>query len=381
MKKIITLVVAFAFTFCSYAQFVVSENGSTDIKTSYLPSYGLQVSNNNVGFKAGIGANAGWSYGAYGSVQKKTTSQNVGLAGFSCLKSTSPTDRGRAYGVFGEASVAQNGGLYGVFARLGNGRWGAALYATVTPSDDGNLLLGRYAGYFNGGVYISQNLDVVGQATISTLLVGSFSSNSSTLPTNIVEDDGVLDKLSAINAIAYEGNNGLISENTENSLQNVMNVSMNSCEQSRKHYSLPANQVEEMFPELVYTKENGEKLINYTELIPLLIQSIAELRGEIRALKENCSIRTLGEQINACDARKISSARNDIKFKVPNNLTEAMLVIYDANGKKVYSKALSQEEMQNTSLPVSSLQSGTYICKLISNGNVISTQKILLNNQ
>ena len=50
-------------------------------------------------------------------------------------------------------------------------------------------------------------------------------------------------------------------------------------------YGMLAQEVEKVFPELVVTDDEGKKLINYTELIPMLINAVQDLSAEIKALK------------------------------------------------------------------------------------------------
>ena len=58
----------------------------------------------------------------------------------------------------------------------------------------------------------------------------------------------------------------------------------NAKELQGTHYGLLAQEVKEIFPELVY--ERGEQLsINYIELIPLLIKQVQELSMEVEELK------------------------------------------------------------------------------------------------
>lgn len=48
-------------------------------------------------------------------------------------------------------------------------------------------------------------------------------------------------------------------------------------ETSRASYGLAADQVREVFPELVIEDEHGDPCINYVEMVPLLVQTIKEL--------------------------------------------------------------------------------------------------------
>ena len=47
-----------------------------------------------------------------------------------------------------------------------------------------------------------------------------------------------------------------------------------------------AQEVEEVLPEIVTTRDNGYKAVKYEKLVPLLIESIKELKAEIEELKK-----------------------------------------------------------------------------------------------
>ena len=53
-----------------------------------------------------------------------------------------------------------------------------------------------------------------------------------------------------------------------------------------KDYGVIAQEIEEILPELVTTKENGYKAVKYDKLVSLLIEGIKELSSEIKELKE-----------------------------------------------------------------------------------------------
>jgi hypothetical protein len=54
----------------------------------------------------------------------------------------------------------------------------------------------------------------------------------------------------------------------------------------KRHYGLVAQELQEIFPDLVYTGDDGYLSVNYMELIPVLIQSIKEQNGQIEQLRE-----------------------------------------------------------------------------------------------
>ena len=46
-----------------------------------------------------------------------------------------------------------------------------------------------------------------------------------------------------------------------------------------------AQEIEEVLPEVVQTRDNGYKAVKYEKIVPLLIEAIKELKQEIEELK------------------------------------------------------------------------------------------------
>lgn len=55
---------------------------------------------------------------------------------------------------------------------------------------------------------------------------------------------------------------------------------------NRRHIGFIAQELEEVFPEIVYTDEKGYKSIHYTALIPVMVAALKEQQAEIEALNE-----------------------------------------------------------------------------------------------
>ena len=46
-----------------------------------------------------------------------------------------------------------------------------------------------------------------------------------------------------------------------------------------------AQEIEEVLPNLVYTDDEGRKLVDYTAIIPILIDAVKSLQQEVETLK------------------------------------------------------------------------------------------------
>ncbi len=59
------------------------------------------------------------------------------------------------------------------------------------------------------------------------------------------------------------------------------------------HYGFIAQEIEQVYPELVKKSELGYKRVNYVELIPLLVSKIQYMQNEINELKELLGIKNI----------------------------------------------------------------------------------------
>ena len=96
------------------------------------------------------------------------------------------------------------------------------------------------------------------------------------LKTNITDLPSMKQKLSLLRPVSYN----LKASSDENSGNSDLS------KEDLLQYGLIAQEVREIFPEIVVENENGELGIMYTELITVIIQVIKDQQGEIDQLKQ-----------------------------------------------------------------------------------------------
>ena len=393
MKKIYSLLVCLAFSGPSMAQLYVTHDGGTDVKNLsakkiYANPQDTATSTGTKTVIAGELINSKYGYA-------------IGLSGYAASTLSNYSITRHAIGVKGQATKASgmNFGVYGYLPAAGSGylNYGAGIYGTTNSTL--KTLSGRYAGYFDGYVGIYGNMSVSG--TINGVVISRGTSNNDSRSAAITDETSseVTNSLSALRLSSFYFDQP---EDTRvafepNEQDNENNVSRNNSQQdpdemrvfSRKHYALNANQLEEVFPDLVYENEDGSKSINYVEMVPILVQAINELQSQVNELKggqEGSVKKATG--INAAESvRLLSLSQNkpnpfstqtDIEVSVPETVQTAFLYVYDLQGKKVQQVDITARGKQTVKLDAADLAEGMYLYSLIADGKVVETRRMIV---
>ena len=168
-------------------------------------------------------------------------------------------------------------------------------------------------------------------------------------------------------------------------------------EKKRKKAGFIAQELEEIFPEAVYTLPNGKKAIAYSEIIPLLVEAIKEQQNEIDELKQAKSIQARSTISDADEQSDVNSLLDEklkaklysnipnpfkeqttISFFIPETSSRASIHIYNLQGKQI--KQLNIESRGNGSVTINGyeLTPGMYMYSLIVDGQEVDTKKMIL---
>ena len=157
----------------------------------------------------------------------------------------------------------------------------ASAWVDTQPMPDMNLYYPKAGGTINGDVSIQLTLNVVGntlvQGNISSLGdIIAYSSSDIRLKDNISVIKSPLEKISKISGVSFNWND-----------------KQSAYEAGKKDYGVIAQEVEEVLPELVTTRENGYKAVRYEKIVSLLIEAtkaqqtqIEDLRNQVNELTQ-----------------------------------------------------------------------------------------------
>lgn len=163
-----------------------------------------------------------------------------------------------------------NGNLY-----IGTNKNSFSLFTPkITFKQNGNMGISTVAP--------SYKLDVNGTARVTNLL----QSSDMHLKKDIQTAANSLEKISQLRGVSFKWNH-LAHENEKPTITSFGEDVTFSVEapDEREHFGLIAQEIENVFPEMVYTDENGMKSIAYFQLISPMIESIKDLNREKNLLK------------------------------------------------------------------------------------------------
>lgn len=299
-----------------------------------------------------------------------------------------------AKGIYGEANSARNpinigGDFMGLDGRKAS--WGVR---GIGQTADGYEAVGgwfsacgpqRNVGVFatacNGGApcYAAE---FAGDALIN----GVYYPSDKRVKQNIEPIVGALDLLQKIQPKTYQFNT---------TVYPGLNLPANTLQ-----YGVISQELEQVLPSLVkeapipdgkngFLKETI-KAVNYTELIPILIQAIKDQQAQIETLSATIAgqkatdFKAATTQSGGYLAQNVPnpfSASTVIKYELPTGAQKSYIGVYDMNGKELRLFPLSPEKTGSVTIQGNELMPGMYLYSLIVDGNYFDSKKMILTSR
>lgn len=389
MKKIlISFIALLAVIMCS-AQIQVASTGNVGIGDTL--SSDKKVFINTIGeYEAGlysyIKSSVQWGPAILAHADFQTDRQ-IAIRGYA--GNSSPYGSGRAYGVLGSAGNRTSGYNYGVYGELTGTNNGAGIFGTTKIS--ASSINGRYAGYFDGNVQVTENLIA---REFNTLSDARYKSNIQQINSN------ALIKISALNPVQYtmmtSNDIALVNTPKSDTLPSVIVTTSEEdlTEANKIHYGLLAQEVKELYPELVHEDDAGVMSINYIELIPLLIQAVQDLSDQVSSLSYSSSKESIRQSApqqlgynTDIKSTTTSLSQNlpnpftevtEISYIVPTNAQQATIYIYSMSGVQLMKYDLSTLGESSIIIGANELYAGTFLYSLVVDGKIIDTKQMII---
>jgi len=180
-----------------------------------------------------------------------------------------------------------------------------------------------------------------------------------------------------------------------------------SLENDGPHFGFIAQEVKEIYPELVHTDKDGYMYIDYIGMIPLLVNAIGELNAqieeqnaqieELKADNSELSQAVINAQSPAIGNTQHSQIADDffrnalyqnspnpfsisttISMSLRSDVTEAVLYIFDMQGNMLRSIPVNDRGNVSVTIDGGELNAGMYIYSLIADGNEVASKRMIL---
>lgn len=163
-----------------------------------------------------------------------------------------------------------------------------------------------------------------------------------------------------------------------------------------EEFGFLAQELKEIYPELVKQDTLGYYYVNYTGLIPLLLEALKEQKTEIETLKlafsnnnsEPKKVGAIKTSLTETDAITYPvldqntpnpfNISTSIGYSLPATVTKSSIYIYDMNGVQLKSYEITERGKGSIIIQGYELTAGMYLYALIADGKVIDTKRMIL---
>lgn len=299
-------------------------------------------------------------------------------------------------------------------------------YSTAFRVSVPSLTSVAYTVYYASGS--RDNFYVMGSG-LACSREGFYDYSDAKLKKNIVTVNGALNKVMKMRGVNYS----LITDSeylqaeaeqteTSSAVDPVVIESIKKEHNERKHTGFIAQEVEKICPEAVRTMHDGLKAINYSALIPVLVEAIKEQQEQIGALQVQASasvsllqeIDDLKKQLEKCCEANTNSGKlkntntsalsnessaelsqqlkpelfanapnpfkesTEIKMTIPASVEFASLAIYDLNGRQLKAVSIADRGAVSVTIESNELMPGMYLYSLLADGQLVDTKTMVV---
>ncbi|MFC2138731.1 T9SS type A sorting domain-containing protein [Bacteroidota bacterium] len=279
----------------------------------------------------------------------------------------------------GWATYASGGVDFAIYEYTNTGWTSGAQRLTIKRG--GNIYLRGHAGV---GSYVSSNYNfyVSGDAYATD--------NWQSSDKHIKKDIKNLEKsyykeLYKLNSYSYkldkEGYSKSIKKDKSDAIAAEMTEEDNVLDSSfyeRTRIGLLAQEVQEIYPELVKEDENGYLAINYNSFIPILINALKDQQEQLKNLKNELDEQKMLSELLLKNYPNPATNETKLNFTLPDNTKSASIYIYNPEGVLVKKIKIKDNKESEIVLNTEDFKNGVYTYTLVADNTVVGTKRLLI---
>lgn len=165
----------------------------------------------------------------------------------------------------------------------------------------------------------------------------------------------------------------------------TLDVGYGPVEENQTQYGFLAQEVEDVIPNAVKTDADGHKMVNYTAIIPMLVQAVQELQATVEKQAQQieqlsngkglCMVSDTNNKILSCSPNPTNGAVT-ISTQLDSDVSNAKIFISSLAGNREKVLTVSPQCLTVTT-NISSLNEGVYIVSLFVNGKLVDYQRLI----
>ncbi len=253
---------------------------------------------------------------------------------------------------------------------------------------------------------------------------GTYDYSDSKLKKDIEPVSNALGNIMKMRGVSYKfiDDSSFHDSRTSTKQANAFAATMNKEHAERKHIGFVAQEIEAIYPDAVRTMHDGLKAINYSALIPVLVEALKEQQSQITALsvkeQSNAQLMLRMEQLEkqlaqCCPANtapgkgKLKSSSTEaettattsalstsivlyqntpnpfststeISMELPKDVQDAQLAVYNLAGEQRLSIAVTERGTATVRIEAGQLKPGIYIYGIIADGQLAASKQMVV---
>lgn len=157
------------------------------------------------------------------------------------------------------------------------------------------------------------------------------------------------------------------------------------------YFGFIAQELKEVYPELVDSDNEGMLNVDYIGMIPVLVEAVKELKAENAELRKLINSNKLSSSVNAPEGNSAANKsvlyqntpnpftqNTEIQYFIPQNADVAMISVYDLTGKELNQYRLNEMGKSRLLINANEFAPGMYLYTLIVDGKEVDTKKMII---